>query len=160
MTTAVTEKRVFSHQPHFSPEEFALEPHRPDEQRYIPNAFTPKNGVVEITKQTARFTFEYTVTEDPMRNAVELRPSTQAILGKYTKKVLEIVIEYGSLDTLYEQIGLTAKAVKSSKAKIPQDSIRRNYDMIIAVLMELRVIILKDMDAIRESVAKETIATE
>jgi hypothetical protein len=160
MTTATTEKRVFKHQPHFTPEEFALEPHRPDEQRYIPNAFTPKTGVVEITKETARFTFEYTVTEDPMRSTVELRPSVQAILGKYTKKVLEIVVEYGSLDALYEQIGLAAKAVKSSKAKIPQDSIRRNYDMVILILMELRLIILKDMDAIRETLAKEAPATE
>lgn len=160
MTTAVIEKRVFRHQPQFTPEEFALEPHRPDEQRYIPNAFTPKSGSVEITKHNARFTFEYTVSEDPIRNAVELRPSISAILGRYTKKVLEISLKYESVDELYEQISLAAKAVKSSKAKIPQDSIRRNYDMIISVLLELRKVILSDMDAIKKSVREEKPPTE
>jgi hypothetical protein len=148
-------KATYTHRPNFSPADFSLKPHRPQERRFVPSAFAPNSGEAAVTHHYAEFTFEYTVKEVPERRPVQLGDSIVATFGKFTRKLLMVNIGYANLDELDAKVRGAILALKGQKRLVPQDSIRRNYDMTATILNYLADVLLAELPKIKEELSRE-----
>lgn len=154
MPSTSENKTIYTHQPNFTPEDFSLRPHRAKEQRYVPRAYAPTAGTIAIHRNFAEFTLEYSVKEAPSRQSVQIGDGVIAMFGKFTRKLVLITFSYSDVDALDSKIGVAIRGLKRQKQVVPQDSIKRNYDMAASALNYLADAISKDMPAIKEHLAQ------
>lgn len=156
MPSTLRVKPTYTHRPNFTLQDFALRPHRPEEQRYVPRAFTPASGSVSVLASVADFTFEYSVNEIPNKTPVLLGAGVSATFGKFTRKLLHLSLNYDSLDEIEGKIVLALKGLRRQKQEVPHDSIKRNYDLASEILEFLARVISKNLPNIKQQILNNT----
>ncbi len=92
---------------------------------------------------------EYSVKETPLSDHVHAFPGIEIVFGKYTRKVLRVTFEYNNLDLLIEQMSGAAKALRGQKRFVPQDSIKKNYQLTADVLLFVKNRVKEDLEEIK-----------
>jgi hypothetical protein len=149
---AVIEK-TYSHRAHYTTGELSLKPRQKKEQRFMPGAYAPKSVTIHIKTDEARFEIEYSVKETPGYN-VQIAEGVRGVYGKFTKKVLGLTFEYPTLDILIDQMAEAAKIIRSQQKNIPQDSIKRNYQIATDLLLFVQEHVKKDLNMLKDTLNK------
>jgi hypothetical protein len=111
----------------------------------MPGAYIPKSARIVLGANRANLEVEYSSPETSGAELVILE-GVKVLLGKYTKKVLAMYFQYADCDRILNQLTEAAEAIKRQQISVPQDSIKRNYEMVAEVLTHLREYIQKDWD--------------
>jgi hypothetical protein len=111
----------------------------------MPGAYIPKSAKIELGPAKANFEVEYSSPETHGSEFVIVE-GVRVLLGKHTKKVLAMYFQYSHCDSVLTQLTEAADAIKRRQISVPQDSIKRNYEMVSEILAHLREYIQKDWD--------------
>jgi hypothetical protein len=148
-----TIEKTYSHRSHYSFSDLNLRPHRKNECRIIPGAYTPKSASIKLEQVKAHFTIDYGVSE-PHGSSLALS-NIKILFGKHTKKVLEVSFEYSCLDQVLPLMQRAAAAILDRQKSVSQDSIKRNYQMASESLTHLRTYIEKDLPNLLHRLSEE-----
>ena len=148
-----TTQKTYSHKSHYTLGELSLTPKRKNESRLMPGAYTPKSATIQLGANKADFKIEYNAPETPGSEIVIVE-GIKVLLGKHTKKVLAMYFQYPACDRIPGQITAAAEAIKGQQSLVPQDSIKRNYQMVAEILTHLRQCIEKDWDNVTKRLSQ------
>lgn len=150
----VIAQKNYSHPLQYHTGDLELRARQKDERRTMPAAYTPKTATIHIQHTTADLDFEYSVTETPSGGSV-IKAGVTLFFGKSTRKVVGASFEYPTLDELLNQLSLAAMSLRTQQNLVPQDSIKRNYQIAAEGLIALRNYIESDIVMLKATLDKE-----
>jgi hypothetical protein len=122
----------------------------------MPGAYIPKSTRIAIGANKAEFEVEYSSPETPGSEIVIVE-GIKVLLGKHTKKVLAMYFQYPACDRILTQLTEAADAIKRQQVSVPQDSIKRNYQMVSEILTYLREYVQKDWENMSKRLSRPTL---
>jgi hypothetical protein len=143
----VISHKTYSHKANYTPSELNLKPRQKKERRFMPGAYTPQNATMRIGLDDATFDIDYSVKESGY--SVDLVEGIKVVLGKSTKKVLSLSFVYPTLEQLLEQMSIASKTIRARQKDVPQDSIKRNYQITAELLLLVQDYVAKDLETLR-----------
>ncbi len=120
----------------------------------MPAAYAPKSATLNIKPTQADFEIEYSVPEIPAAG-VPVATGIAIVFGKSTKKVLAASFEYPSLDELLSQLSVAGHALRARQNLVPQDSIKRNYQMVADGIDLLRNRVEADLETLKTTLDRD-----
>jgi len=115
--------------PHFGTRDLTLS-HATGEFNYIPDEFVPHTVVLSRPKfEEFVFDFEYSINETIGRT-LKWNDGTKFELGKYSGKVLKIVIQCDGSQKLFSKMVDASHKLKELVESLPQESFKRNHELV------------------------------
>lgn len=149
----VITQKEYSHPLRYNAAQLTLQAHRKHERRTMPAAYAPRTATVAITNTSATLEIEYSVKETPGTD-VPITSGVSVVFGRSTKKVLSACFEYTTLDGLLDQLNKLSASLRVRQNSVPQDSIKRNYQMVAEGLGLLTKHIEADLDMLNDTLNK------
>jgi hypothetical protein len=108
-----------------------------DELSFLPSEFVPHTVNISLSgNNSCEFVFEYLIdeTEEATKS---IQFGIEATFGKYTNKVLKIVIDFNSFKDLIGKMIITSQQLIIRKGTLTKDSHRKNYDLVSRLFNDL-----------------------
>lgn len=144
----VISQKTYSHPLRYSADELSLHALRRNERRSMPGAYAPKTATIFIERNKARLEIDYSVRENAGGD-VQIAAGLKIGFGKFTRKVLSASFEYPELEVLLAQILMVSASLRVQQNLVPQDSIKRNYQMVAEGLNLMRTRIEEDLHMLK-----------
>ncbi|MCW5955247.1 MAG: hypothetical protein KIT61_01595 [Pyrinomonadaceae bacterium] len=121
--------------PHYTPSDLLIH-QASGESSYIPDEFVPHTITGDRTPDDQfEIRFEYPIDEA----VVEEPPSSgvRFMVGKYSRKIINITFHAGSVDEFKARIHFVVKLLKVKKLNLTKQSHRKHYDLICGAFLRI-----------------------
>lgn len=122
--------------PHFGQIDLLLRD-KTDELSFLPSEFVPHTTIVDIKDDyECNIEFEYQIDEDAgAKQSIDM--DIELVIGKYTNKVLKIIIDFNSASDLFKKIVVATNYLKNRRNILTKDSHKKNYDLVSSILQRV-----------------------
>lgn len=126
----------FIFRPDFTREELSLKSPKTNERRFVPFALVPHTVKGEFDSDECVLKFEYLIDET-LGQKINPDSNISISIGKYTEKILEIVINHKGQRSFLSNLLQTEELLKTLRDGIEREPVKRNYDLVVEILQDI-----------------------